>query len=260
MGCTLYIDDLPWGVITLDALTPGAFDTLDIAQLNVFIHLAEATVKAAELIQKLEHQVQHEHQIAREMQANVQQSMVGQSQSIKDVKKEISTVAASDLTVLVCGETGVGKELVAREIHEQSHRREGPLIYVNCAALPENLVESELFGHIKGAFTGASQARSGKFELADGSTLFLDEIGEIPLSTQTKLLRVLQSGEIQRVGSDRHLTVDVRVVAATNRNLKEEVSNRRFRADLYHRLSVYPIYVPPLRDRGGTSCCCVVIF
>lgn len=250
MGCVLYIDDSPWGVITLDALDPGAFDVLDIPQLNAFIHLAEATVKAAELIQKLEHQIQHEHQIAREMQANVQQSMVGQSRSIKGLKKEILTVAASDLTVLVCGETGVGKELVARAIHDQSHRREGPLIYVNCAALPENLVESELFGHVKGAFTGAADARSGKFELADGSTLFLDEIGEIPLATQTKLLRVMQSGEIQRVGSDQNLTVDVRVVAATNRNLQEEVSAGRFRADLYHRLSVYPIYVPPLRERG----------
>ena len=138
----------------------------------------------------------------------------------------------------------------ARAIHDQSRRREGPLVYVNCAALPENLVESELFGHVKGAFTGASEARSGKFELANGSTLFLDEIGEIPLATQTKLLRVLQSGEIQRVGSDQNLTVDVRVVAATNRNLKNEVSDGRFRADLYHRLSVYPIHVPPLRDRG----------
>ncbi|MCP8689488.1 nitric oxide reductase transcriptional regulator NorR [Marinobacterium sedimentorum] len=250
MGCALYIDDLPWGVITLDALEPGTFDSLDMVQLNAFIHLAEATVKAAELIQKLEHQVQQEHLIAREMQANVQQSMVGHSPAIKALKKEITTVAASDLTVLVCGETGVGKELVARALHDQSHRRDSTLIYVNCAALPENLVESELFGHVKGAFTGASEARSGKFELADGGTLLLDEIGEIPLATQSKLLRVLQSGEIQRVGSDKHLTVDVRVVAATNRDLKAEVSSGRFRADLYHRLSVYPIQVPPLRDRG----------
>lgn len=250
MGCALYIDDLPWGVITLDALEPGVFDSLDMAQLTAFIHLAEATVKAAELIQKLEHQVQQEHLIARDMQASVQHSMVGRSPAIVALKKEISTVAASGLTVLVCGETGVGKELVARALHDQSHRREAPLIYVNCAALPENLVESELFGHVKGAYSGAWEARSGKFELADSGTLFLDEIGEIPLATQTKLLRVLQSGEIQRVGSDRNLTVDVRVVAATNRNLKEEVSNGRFRADLYHRLSVYPIHVPPLRDRG----------
>lgn len=250
MGCALYIDDLPWGVITLDALNPGTFDSLDMAQLNAFIHLAEATVKAAELIEKLEHRVQQEHLIARDMQANVQHPMVGRSAAIKTLKKEISTVAASGLTVLVCGETGVGKELVARAIHDQSQRRENPLIYVNCAALPENLVESELFGHVKGAFTGALQERSGKFELADKGTLFLDEIGEIPLATQTKLLRVLQSGEIQRVGSDRNLSVDVRVVAATNRDLKAEVSSGRFRADLYHRLSVYPIHVPPLRDRG----------
>lgn len=249
MGCALYIDDLPWGVITLDALEPGIFDALDMTQLNAFIHLAEATVKAAELIQKLERRVEQEHLIAREMQANVQQSMVGRSAAIKALQKEISTVAASDLTVLVCGETGVGKELVARALHDQSPRRDNPIIYVNCAALPENLVESELFGHVKGAFTGASEARSGKFELADGGTVFLDEIGEIPLATQTKLLRVLQSGEIQRVGSDKHLVVDVRVVAATNRDLKAEVSSGKFRADLYHRLSVYPIQVPPLRHR-----------
>lgn len=249
MGCALYIDDTPWGVITLDALEPGTFDSLDLVQLNAFIRLAEATVKAAELIEKLEQRVQQEHLIAREMQANVHQSMVGRSSAIKALKKEIATVAASDLTVFVCGETGVGKELVARALHDQSQRREQPLIYVNCAALPENLVESELFGHVKGAFTGASEARSGKFELAHGGTLFLDEIGEIPLATQTKLLRVLQSGEIQRVGSDKHLLVDVRVVAATNRDLKVEVSSGRFRADLYHRLSVYPIQVPPLRAR-----------
>ena len=250
MGAALYIDEKPWGVITLDALKPGTFDDIDPVELRAFVHLAEATVKAAQLIEQLEQRVQQEHQITQSVLADSQQPMIGKSAALQALQQEIQTVSDSDLTVLVCGETGVGKELVAREIHHQSARADQPLIYVNCAALPENLVESELFGHVKGAFSGAVQSRSGKFELADGGTLFLDEVGEIPLATQAKLLRALQSGEIQRVGSDSHLQVDVRIVAATNRNLQAEVSAGRFRADLYHRLSVYPIDVPPLRQRG----------
>jgi len=250
MGVALYIDQQAWGVITLDALTPGTFDQINPTELSAFIHLAEATVKAAQLIEQLEHKVQQEHKITQAVLADSQQQMVGQSQTLEALNIEISIVSESDLTVLVCGETGVGKELVARAIHSQSKRAKQPLIYVNCAALPENLVESELFGHVKGAFSGAVNARSGKFELSDGGTLFLDEVGEIPLASQAKLLRAIQSGEIQRVGSDQHLQVDVRIVAATNRDLKEEVSAGRFRADLYHRLSVYPINVPPLRERG----------
>ena len=151
--------------------------------------------------------------------------------------------------MLILGETGVGKELVARNIHLNSARKDQLLIHLNCASLPENLAESEFFGHAKGAFTGAQNSRQGKFQLADGGTLFLDEIGELPLAMQSKLLRVLQSGEIQTVGEDTPKYVDVRVVAATNRNLKEEVAQGRFRADLYHRLSVYPITVPPLSKR-----------
>jgi anaerobic nitric oxide reductase transcription regulator len=159
-------------------------------------------------------------------------------------------VAPSDLTVLILGETGVGKELVAQQLHAGSQRAQQTLVHVNCAALPETLAESELFGHRKGAFTGALQDRSGKFELADGGTLLLDEIGELSPAIQAKLLRVLQSGELQRPGSDRALRVDVRVLAATNRDLKEEVAAGRFRADLYHRLSVFPLRVPALRERG----------
>jgi len=250
MGITLCIDQQAWGVITLDALTPGTFDQIDPTELKAFIHLAEATVKAAHLIEQLEQRVQQEHQITQAVLADSQQTMIGDSAAMRTLQQEIATVSESDLTVLVCGETGVGKELVARALHSQSARRGKPIIYVNCAALPENLVESELFGHVKGAFSGAVQARSGKFELADGGTLFLDEVGEIPLASQAKLLRAIQSGEIQRVGSDQHLQVDVRIVTATNRDLHEEVSAGRFRADLYHRLSVYPINVPPLRNRG----------
>jgi len=168
---------------------------------------------------------------------------------MQTLKNEIQLVAGSDYTVLITGETGVGKELVARTVHQLSLRKYKPLVHINCASLPETLAEAELFGHTKGAFTGADRERAGKFQLAHGGTLFLDEIGELPLAVQSKLLRVLQSGEIQPVGKDNVEQVNVRVIAATNRNLEEEVSEGRFRADLYHRLSVYPIKVPPLKDR-----------
>ena len=177
------------------------------------------------------------------------QEIIGLSAPIQQLKKEIDIVAASDLNVLISGETGTGKELVAKAVHQGSPRAANPLIYLNCAALPESVAESELFGHVKGAFTGAISHRSGKFEMADNGTLFLDEIGELSLALQAKLLRVLQYGDIQRVGDDRSLRVDVRVLAATNRDLRQEVIAGRFRADLYHRLSVFPLSVPALRDR-----------
>jgi anaerobic nitric oxide reductase transcription regulator len=164
--------------------------------------------------------------------------------------EEINLVGGSDLTVLITGETGVGKELVAQAIHAASPRADKPIISLNCAALPDTLVESELFGHVRGAFTGAMNDRRGKFELANGGTLFLDEVGELSLTVQAKLLRVLQSGQLQRLGSDKEHQVDVRLIAATNRDLAEEVRSGRYRADFYHRLSVYPLRVPALRDRG----------
>jgi formate hydrogenlyase transcriptional activator len=175
--------------------------------------------------------------------------LLGDSPALRRVREQIAQVAPTDSTVLVQGETGTGKELVARALHEQSARRERPLIKLNCAALPRELVESELFGHEKGAFTGAVQQRRGRFELADGGTLFLDEVGELSLEAQAKLLRVLQEREFERVGGSRSLRVDVRVVAATNRDLQGEVAAARFRADLYFRLAVFPIVIPPLRDR-----------
>jgi DNA-binding NtrC family response regulator len=176
-------------------------------------------------------------------------ALLGESPALQRVREHIAQVGPTDSTVLVQGETGTGKELVARAIHARSARRERPLIKLNCAALPRELVESELFGHERGAFTGATQQRQGRFELADGGTLFLDEVGELPLEAQAKLLRVLQEREFERIGGTRSLRVDVRVVAATNRDLQAEVDAGRFRADLYFRLAVFPIALPPLRER-----------
>ena len=249
MGISLFIDEKPWGLLTLDAVNPGTFDYLDTMEINTFTRLTEAAVKAAERIDILESNVAHHQLINQALSSESPGRIIGNSAPIQKLKDEISIVAQSHLSVLVLGETGVGKELVARRVHSLSPRSLGPLIYINCAALPENIAESELFGHIKGAFSGAIADRAGKFEVADGGTLFLDEVGELPLSIQPKLLRALQSGEIQRVGSDKLINVNVRIIAATNRDLQNEVAEKRFRADLFHRLSVYPITVPPLRDR-----------
>ncbi|AKF53288.1 Transcriptional regulator containing GAF,AAA-type ATPase, and DNA binding domains [Pseudomonas syringae pv. syringae HS191] len=175
--------------------------------------------------------------------------MIGTSDTSKQLLSEIDLVAPSDVTVLITGQTGVGKELVAQRLHDLSARADKPYITVNCAALPEHLVESELFGHVKGAFSDAIENRFGKFEVASTGTLFLDDIGELPLAVQATMLRVLQGGQLQRVGSDKALVVDTRLIAATNRDLVEEVRAGRFRADLYHRLSVYPLKVPSLRER-----------
>ena len=175
--------------------------------------------------------------------------IVGQSHAIKQVLHQIELVAPTDASVLISGESGTGKELIACAIHEQSKRHERPMIRVNCAAIPRELFESEFFGHVKGAFTGALKDRTGRFELADGGTIFLDEVGEIPLELQSKLLRVLQEGQIERVGEEKTRTIDVRVVAATNRDLKADVDAKRFREDLFFRLNVVPVEAVPLRDR-----------
>ena len=179
------------------------------------------------------------------------ENIIGQSDEINYVLYKIEQIAATDTTVLVLGETGTGKELVARAVHSLSQRKDRALVKINCATLPANLIESELFGHEKGAFTGAHARQLGRFEVVNGSTLFLDEIGELPLELQPKLLRVIQDGEFERLGSSKTIKADVRVIAATNRNLEEEVRKGRFREDLWYRLNVFPITVPPLRERRG---------
>ncbi|MGD8520911.1 MAG: sigma 54-interacting transcriptional regulator, partial [Desulfobacterales bacterium] len=177
------------------------------------------------------------------------ENIIGRSDGLNYVLYKVEQIAPSDTTVLILGETGTGKELVARAIHGLSPRKDRALVKVNCATLPPSLIESELFGHEKGAFTGAHARQLGRFEVANGTTLFLDEIGELPLELQPKLLRVIQDGEFERLGSSGTMKVDVRVIAATNRNLEEEVRRGRFREDLWYRLSIFPITVPPLRER-----------
>ncbi|EZQ19621.1 nitric oxide reductase transcriptional regulator NorR [Pseudomonas sp. G11-1] len=255
LGCPLTIDDRPWGLLSLDSLDPARFGHIDLPSLEAFTRLAAATVKACERMNRLTRQAEDGRKLAETWRqvasCATSRELIGASQAHRHLLKEIDLVARSDLSVLISGETGVGKELVAQAVHQRSERRNKPLISLNCAALPESLVESELFGHVRGAFSGATGTRGGKFELADGGTLFLDEVGELPLSVQAKLLRVLQNGQLQRLGSDQQLHVDVRIIAATNRDLAEEVRAGRFRADLYHRLGAYPLRVPALRERDG---------
>ncbi|MGB5944117.1 MAG: sigma-54 dependent transcriptional regulator [Leeuwenhoekiella sp.] len=178
-----------------------------------------------------------------------QYEMVGQSDAIESIKQIIEKVAPTEARVLITGPNGTGKELVAHWLHEKSERSKGSMVEVNCAAIPSELIESELFGHVKGAFTSANKDRAGKFEAANGGTIFLDEIGDMSLSAQAKVLRALQENKVSRVGSDKDIKVDVRIVAATNKNLKSEIEEGRFREDLYHRLAVILIKVPPLNDR-----------
>ncbi len=175
--------------------------------------------------------------------------MIGESKAIDKIRQMIDRVAPSDARVLITGENGTGKELVARWLHEKSNRNTMPFVEVNCAAIPSELIESELFGHEKGSFTSAYKQRKGKFEQANGGTLFLDEIGDMSLSAQAKVLRALQENRINRVGSDKDIRVDVRIIAATNKNIKQEIENKNFREDLYHRISVILIHVPPLNER-----------
>jgi anaerobic nitric oxide reductase transcription regulator len=252
MGCALHVEGEIVGALTADARAADAFDALDLRLLSALGALAGAAVRTSDLVEALERSASRQGAIARDLMKDATARsgrLLGASSAIENLRREIALVGPSEFPVLVSGETGSGKEVVVRAIHTASTRRDAPMAYVNCAALPESLAESELFGHKKGAFTGATADRAGKFELADGGTLFLDEIGELPLALQAKLLRALQQGEIQRVGADAILRVNVRIIAATNRDLPAEVEAGRFRADLYHRLHVYPLRVAPLRER-----------
>lgn len=204
-----------------------------------------------EEINKLKHQLELENAYLNQevLEARAYGEIIGRSPALEAILSQIELVAPTEANVLITGESGTGKELVAREIHNRSSRKQRTLIKVNCASIPKELYESEFFGHIKGAFTGAVKDRAGRFEMAEGGTLFLDEIGEIPLDLQSKLLRVLQEGTYEKVGDDKTRHADVRIIAATNRNLKEDAQAGRFRQDLFYRLNVFPIEAPPLRER-----------
>jgi transcriptional regulator with GAF, ATPase, and Fis domain len=212
---------------------------------------AIANARAFEEIQHLKAQLELQNSYLQEavVEAKAFGNLVGQSAALKHIVSQIDLVAPTEASVLILGETGTGKELVAHEIHQRSARKDGPLVRVNCASIPRELFESEFFGHVRGSFTGAVKDRAGRFETAEGGTIFLDEVGEIPLDIQNKLLRVLQEKRYERVGDDRTRRANVRVVAATNRNLKKEAAGGRFREDLFYRLNVFPIQVPPLRER-----------
>jgi formate hydrogenlyase transcriptional activator len=224
----------PWGQIFADHI--GA---------------AIANARAFEEIQRLKAQLEQQNVYLEEevLEARAFGDLVGQSAALRHIVSQIDMVAPTNASVLILGETGTGKELVAREIHQRSQRKTRPLIRVNCASIPKELYESEFFGHARGAFTGAIKDRAGRFETAEGGTIFLDEIGEVPLELQSKLLRVLQEKRYERVGEDRTRLADVRIVGATNRDLKKEVAAGRFREDLYYRLNVFPIQVPALKER-----------
>ena len=211
-----------------------------VANALAFREIAQLKDKLAEERLYLVSEIRAEHPF---------EEIVGESRPLHDALQQVEIVAPTDSTVLVLGETGTGKELIARAIHNRSARRERTFVKINCAAIPSGLLESELFGHERGAFTGAIAQKIGRFEVANGGTLFLDEVGEIPLELQPKLLRVLQEQEFERIGGTRTIKVDVRLVAATNRDLVQMVEEHRFRDDLYYRLNVFPIYAPPLRER-----------
>ncbi len=249
MGISLYVEGVLWGALTLDSLTSGTFSAESALLLKRYALLVETFVRVTELEQERLGWRSLSLEARGLPVASDSSEIIAQSEAITQLLHELKVVAQSDLPLLLLGETGVGKELFARFVHQHSQRNNQPMLHINCAALPESLAESELFGHVKGAFSGATQDRPGRFEAAHGGTLFLDEVGELPLSVQAKLLRVLQSGEIQRLGSDATKKVDVRIVAATNRHLQEGIKSGAFRADLYHRLSVYPVPIPPLRER-----------
>ncbi len=229
----------------IEAMKGGAYDYItkpfDLEVVDAIILKAQKASNISEEVGRLKEELKDHYQLDR--------TIIGQSQPMQTVYKVLGKIAPSDVTVLISGESGTGKELIARAIHFNSPRLGKPFIALNCAAIPRELLESELFGHERGAFTGATERKAGKFEQANGGTLFLDEIGDMPLELQAKLLRVLQEKEVTRTGGNQTLQVDVRIVAATNQNLKKQVRQKEFREDLFYRLNVVPLELPPLRDR-----------
>jgi len=225
----------------------GLFDPSHLEVLTIFAAQASLILRNALLVNelKLDNKLLSEH-----LESLRFGGLIGSAPSMQEVFRKVQKVATTDISVLITGETGTGKELIAREVHQRSSRAKGPFITINCGAIPENLLESELFGHVRGAFTGAVANKPGKFHAADGGTIFLDEIGEMPLLLQVKILRALQEKSVSRVGDNRSEVVDIRVIAATNRDLEVEIKANRFREDLYYRLNVVNIHLPPLRERG----------
>ncbi|WP_052571116.1 sigma 54-interacting transcriptional regulator [Geothrix fermentans] len=245
-----------FGLMTLDAMVCRQYPESVLHHVGVFASLLALGIKQAEHLARLaerERSLAEEVSYFREVQRRdvLQEPMRAGSPAMRAVLDQLGQVAATTTTVLITGETGTGKEKAAQTLHHLSPRREKPFIKVNCSALPATLIESELFGHVKGAFSGAASARKGRFELADGGTLFLDEIGDLPLDLQPKLLRAIQEKEIDPLGAEKPRKVDVRLVAATHADLRKAVAEGRFREDLYYRLSVFPIHIPPLRERTG---------
>jgi len=246
LAVRLAVSNEVFGVIYLDTADPAAgFDEEHLQLLTAIANLAAGALETARYVERLKDETKR-----LQSELDFDRVMIGESAAMKDVRAFIAKVAPTDSTVLIRGESGTGKELVARAIHRNSLRAGKPFVAVNCAVLPENLIESELFGHEKGAFTGAIAQKKGLFELANGGTIFLDEIGEMPVHLQTKLLRVLQEGEFSRLGSERLIKLDVRVIAATNKNLEAAIQAREFRADLFFRLNVLAMTTPTLRERS----------
>jgi transcriptional regulator with PAS, ATPase and Fis domain len=223
------------------------FDPKDLELLTVFSAQASLLIANALLVNALKRETED---LKRTLEQQRFGEIIGSCEAMREVFRKIEKVSATDISVLVTGETGTGKELVAQEIHRRSPRANGPFVAINCGAIPESLLESELFGHVKGAFTGATATRAGRFQAASGGTLFLDEIGELPVALQVKLLRALQEKMVTKVGDTRPEPVDIRIVAATNRDLEQEIRAGTFREDLYYRLNVITLHLPPLRDRG----------
>jgi formate hydrogenlyase transcriptional activator len=241
------------GTLNFSCKQPSAYDAADVAFLKHVANQVAVAVENALAFQELtalrDQLAQEKAYLEEEIRSESFKGMVAVSGAVREALKKVEIVAPTDSTVLICGETGTGKELVARSLHDLSPRRERPLVKLNCAAIPTGLLESELFGHEKGAFTGAISQKIGRFELAHKGTIFLDEVGEIPLELQPKLLRVLQEQEFERLGGTKTIKVDVRLIAATNRDLARMAAESRFRNDLYYRLNVFPVVLPPLRER-----------